>query len=137
MEIRMRYKTRQLKELCDFLEETSGRHFTVGDVMAYFKEMQIPIAKTTIYRRLENLVETGIIKKYFIDEESSTCYEFLGKPAVRKDQYHMKCESCGKLYHLECEEIGALEAHIYEHHKFKVDPMRTVFYGICEECSAK
>ena len=57
-----------------------------------------------------------------------------GDPAVC---YHMKCEECGSLIHLECDAITELEDHIWKDHRFRVDPGRTVFYGLCEECEKK
>jgi Fur family ferric uptake transcriptional regulator len=49
----------------------------------------------------------------------------------------MKCEQCGKLIHLNCDEINAFFEHVSEEHGFVLDPKRTVFYGICNECNSK
>ena len=32
-------------------------------------------------------------------------------------------------------EIEEFENHILSHHNFKVDPAKTVFYGLCENCA--
>ena len=47
-----------------------------------------------------------------------------------------KCEKCGKLIHLHCDELEEIQTHILKEHRFKMDPMRTVFYGLCENCMA-
>ena len=47
---------------------------------------------------------------------------------------HCKCEKCGKLIHLHCDEVESLKKHMMEHHSFEMDSLRTVFYGICNEC---
>ncbi len=133
------YQTKQRKEMLDFLKDRSGEHFTAQEVCRYFKEQGIPIGTTTVYRHLEALRKEGRIKKYVIDEGSCACFEYLGEngegdPAVC---YHMKCEECGSLIHLECDAITELEDHIWKDHRFRVDPGRTVFYGLCEECEKK
>ena len=38
---------------------------------------------------------------------------------------------------MDCHEITELQQHLAEHHHFQIDPLRTVFYGICEACLAK
>ena len=50
------------------------------------------------------------------------------------EQKNCKCEKCGKLIHLHCEDVVKLEQHLMDSHGFRMDPCRTVFYGICEEC---
>ena len=117
-----------------YMEERDGEHFTAADIYQFFKKSGSSIGRTTVYRQLEELVSAGEVKKYVIDENTSACYEYIGGHACHPESYHMKCERCGKLIHLECDEIAALEAHIAEHHDFRLDPLRTVFYGICREC---
>ena len=39
-----------------------------------------------------------------------------------------------KTDHLPCEDVVKLEQHLMESHGFQMDPCRTVFYGICEDC---
>ena len=51
-----------------------------------------------------------------------------------KDGKLIKCEKCGKLIHLHCEDVVKLEQHLMDSHGFRMDPCRTVFYGLCEEC---
>ena len=48
--------------------------------------------------------------------------------------FHCKCEKCGKLIHLHCDEIEEMQMHLFSEHRFKMNPMRTVFYGLCEQC---
>ena len=100
------------------------------------KEGGSSIGTATVYRQLEKLVSEGLLNKYLVDEGSSACYEFVPeKDHLCKERcYHLKCESCGKLIHMECDEVESLMDHIKAHHGFNVNPKRTVFYGMCEEC---
>ena len=69
---------------------------------------------------------------------SSACFEYIGDHGEEYENcYHYKCEKCGKLIHLQCNEIESLKQHMQQHHDFQMDPHRTVFYGICGECSKK
>lgn len=134
MSERTKYKTKQLSELYVFLEETQGKHFTAADVRAFFQKNGSSIGTATVYRRLEALIDEGRVRKYYIDENISACYEYLGQSGDHNLHYHLKCEKCGKLFHLDCGEITHLEEHISNEHNFQIDPARTVFYGVCEDC---
>ncbi len=131
-----KYKTRQRDILLDYLESVPGQHITAGDVCAHFKSCGSSIGQATVYRRLEGLVDEGVLQKYIIDSNSPACFEYVGAAAHRGAEpcFHCKCSRCGKLIHLHCEELGAIGEHLLTHHGFSLDPLRTVFYGLCAEC---
>ena len=120
-----------------------GISYTEGSAMdreiqRFFKEQGITIGTTTVYRNLEKMVEQGLVAKYNVDGTSSACFEYIGDHGEEHENcYHCKCEKCGKLIHLQCNEIESLKQHMQQHHDFQMDPHRTVFYGICGECSKK
>lgn len=129
------YKTKQRDELRTYLESVPGRHITAGDVCEYFRNSGKPIGMATVYRQLEKMVDEGIVTKYNIDANSPACFEYLGNHLSEETCYHCKCESCGKLIHMHCDELPELQKHILEHHGFAIDPVRTVFFGLCQECA--
>ena len=136
MNPRSKYRTKQREILLEYLETVPGVHITAGDVCDHFKAQGSPIGQSTVYRQLESLVDEGIINKYIIDGSSPACFEYI----VADDHtdaeicFHCKCEKCGKLIHLHCDELEGIQAHLYDEHHFKIDPMRTVFYGLCDQC---
>ena len=139
MTIRPKYRTKQREILIEYFRRKRGTHLTAGDVCRYFKEQGISIGQSTVYRHLESLVDDGIIKKYVIDCNSPACFEYSGEEYDEKKDccFHCKCEKCGKLIHMHCEELEEISHHLLKEHKFKLNPMRTVYYGICEECVEK
>ena len=135
MPIKKSYSTRHQEELLNYMKESAGTHVTAGDICMHMRASGSNIGTATVYRHLEKMVEEGIVNKYIIDEGSSACYEYVDGCDKAGLCYHLKCQECGKLIHLGCEEISALNDHIKEHHGFTINPRRTVFYGVCEECS--
>ncbi len=132
------YKTRQQELLFSYLREMQGKHFTAEDVRAHFEAKNISIGIATIYRQLEKLVNDGKIQKYFIDDHSAACFEYAGENCDASEQhFHLKCELCGRLIHLECEELEELGGHLKTEHGFVINPLRTVFYGVCTDCVSK
>ena len=135
MSTQSKYKTKQRDILLKYLQKSTG-HITAGDVCEYFKEQGSSIGQSTVYRQLESLVDEGIINKYIIDGTSPACFEYIGDTCHTDDSvcFHCKCEKCGKLIHMHCDELEEIQHHLYEEHHFKINPMRTVFYGVCEDC---
>ena len=113
-----------------------GQHVTVQEIREYFKDREIAVGTTTIYRQLEKMVKDGLVEKYVVEGTNSACFEYIGESETSDYEscYHCKCEKCGKLIHLHCEDVVKLEQHLMDSHGFRMDPCRTVFYGICEEC---
>ena len=90
----------------------------------------------TVYRNLERLEEEGIIARTSIEGTSSICYRFL--PDAPEDVYFfLKCEECGNLSPIDCGELQKLYEHVIEHHHVRINPTKTVLYGLCEACLAK
>ena len=131
------YKTKKKEELLECVEDTRGQHFTAADICNKMRKNGSTIGTATVYRQLERLVEEGVISKYFIDESSSACFEYMDPDDHQKHApcYHCKCEKCGKLLHMDCSEITELTEHLRSEHGFTIDPLRTVFYGVCAECA--
>lgn len=130
------YKTKQRALLCAYLKTVGQAHVTVNDVYEYFRGQGVQMGTATIYRQLERMVDEGLVNKYNIDAGSPACFEYLGERPVCPDTvcFHCKCEKCGRLIHLHCDVIKGLKQHVEAEHGFVIDPRRTVFYGVCEEC---
>ena len=80
-------------------------------------------------------MEQGEIRKYIMDEKSSACYQYVEEHATCPLHFHLKCVRCGRLIHTDCSYLQQIDQHILEHHGFHVDHSKTVFYGVCQECS--
>ena len=136
MNQKVKYMTKQRRLLLEYLQTLPGKHITANDVCSYFEEKGSGISKATIYRQLEYFVDEGIINKYIIDGNSPACFEYVGTNEHEDTDicFHCKCEKCGKLIHLHCDDLEEIQVHLLEKHRFKMNPMRTVFYGLCEQC---
>ncbi|MDR1580564.1 MAG: transcriptional repressor [Synergistaceae bacterium] len=132
--------TRQKKLILDCLASDAGRHFTADEIVDILKSRRTPVAKSTVYRSLAVLEESGEVRKYFLSEFNSACYQFVADAKTCAEHYHLMCVLCGKVVHFESAELGRAFQEIKSAQKpggFFVDGRRTVFYGQCGECSAK
>lgn len=129
-------KTKQRKTVQACLETLPGVHVTAGELYEKLKQEGISVGQTTVYRQLESLVDEGIVNKYFVDDNSPACFAYIGGDGRKgpDECFHCKCEKCGRLIHLHCDELSGIASHLFSEHHFKMNPMRTVFYGVCEDC---
>ena len=131
------YKTKQRSAILDYLIEHKDSHVTVNNISDYLEQDGTHVGITTIYRHLDKLLEQGLVRKYTVDGTTSACYQYANIDEKCHQHFHMKCEDCGRLIHLNCSHINELCSHIFDEHGFTVDLYRTVFYGICRECSER
>jgi Fur family ferric uptake transcriptional regulator len=129
------YSTRQGRLLVDYLASLKGVHVTADDIAAYFRqEGRQPIGLTTIYRHLERLVHAGTVRKYLPAGGESACYQYMDSDEACAEHFHLKCEQCGRLIHLRCDLLDKIREHIKKEHRFRINVLKTVFYGECGDC---
>lgn len=130
-----KYNTRAINEIEEYMFSRQGEHLTISQIYDHFVDSGSPIGKTTIYRKMEALIDAGLVKKHIIDKNNSAYFEFVGNDCSEDDtSYHLMCEKCGKIIHFHCTEATTLWKHLSEEHNFQIDTQRVVLYGICDVC---
>ena len=128
------YRTRQQRELLQYLRATPGMHHTAAEIHEHFNGGERPIGMATIYRQLERFVDEGIVRKYVLETGDGACYEYEQEADECLSHFHCKCEKCGRLIHLECADLEEIRTHLLRHHGFDWHAGKTVFYGLCDAC---
>ena len=76
----------------------------------------------------------GLVHKLVTDE--GACWQYCDCHAHR-DCILLKCEVCGAIQHMDCAHLGELYQHVLQRHHFRINPRRTLFYGLCDRCSGE
>jgi Fur family ferric uptake transcriptional regulator len=134
--VKNKYNTKQREKILDFLKENKDLNITADEILKHFSSIGDNIGKATVYRFLNDLVEENIIKKYRVEDRNCSCYQYI-EDRHCNEHYHLKCKNCNKIIHLECEEFKDLQEHIATEHNFRIDNVKTVLYGMCDECYEK
>lgn len=131
------YHTRQQKVILQFMESMDQTYITVGQIAEYLKEQGESVGLTTIYRHLDRFLKEGIVQKIVLDGNSGACYQYIKSNEDESNQFLLKCEDCGGILNMDCGHMKELYSHVLEEHHFNVNPHRTMFYGVCENCLSK
>lgn len=127
------YNTKQRESLLRFLESNGDRHFTAAQIESELAVIGEKLGKATVYRRLERLVEDGLVRRFIADDGKVCCYQYAGGEGC-KNHFHLKCTKCGDLLHVECDYLDRMQEHIFEHHGFTVEKEKITICGVCEKC---
>jgi Fur family ferric uptake transcriptional regulator len=131
------YKTRQRELIWEYLRANSDRHVGAQDIVEHLRRQGTAVGKSTVYRALDRLVEQGVLRRFYLEEGMSACYQLILENGRCHEHFHLKCLSCGRLIHMECSLLQEIQGHILEEHRFRIDQSKTVFYGLCEDCEKK
>ena len=129
------YRTKQAEKILTYLQMMAGKHVTAKDILEYFSRPEDSIGIATIYRHLDKMVEQGAVKKYILDSNTAACFQFIVLEGQGSEHFHLKCEKCGKLIHFDCVEFAKMQEHLAKKHGFAVNSLKTVLYGLCNECN--
>ncbi|MDR2091524.1 MAG: transcriptional repressor [Clostridiales bacterium] len=132
------YNTRQGKCISDILKSDPSRHFTVEELGLRIAALGLSVGQTTIYRRLEKLVNQGEVIKYELPGGGGARFQYAGGGGGgAAEHYHLVCTRCNAVEHLECGHADELTEHLKKAHDFIIDKRKTVFFGHCSRCKAE
>ena len=124
------YMTRQQRAVLEGVKASPEGCATAAELTEQLHREGQPIGLTTVYRQLERLAQQGLVHKAVTDQ--GAYYQYCGHD--EGSCFLLKCEKCGCIRHLDCSHLGALNQHLEREHHFRIDPRRTLFYGLCESC---
>ena len=129
----MSYKTSQRTQLYDFLKRNPHTCFTARQIADALSSSGADISISAIYRNLSALSQEGTIRKSVQKDKREAYYRYVDSEACR-DEIHITCSECGKIFHMDHRLCTLLEDHLMNGQGFMLDKSRTVIYGICDEC---
>lgn len=131
------YNTKQREAILNYIISLNNTHVTAAQIAEHFQKEDVPIGRTTIYRYLDKLTESGELRRYTTDGISGACYQHINHIENCAIHLHLKCEECGELKHLECNTLHEIQKHVFDQHAFEVNALKTVLYGTCYNCMKK
>jgi len=138
---------REVEQFCNYLKKkdlkltpqrlriaetvfNTHKHFTAEQLYASVKKVEPLVGKVTVYRTLEQLVESGMVDELSI-KKGVASYEHV---AGHGHHDHLICLNCGRIDELSSERLEKLKKEEAEARKFEVVSHSLKIYGYCPDC---
>ena len=103
-------------------------HPTADEVYSRVRQRIPRISLGTVYRNLEILTQSGMIRKL---EVAGAQKRFDGKLG---QHYHLRCMRCGRVDDAPGETLTSVERHVERKSEYEILGHRLEFIGLCPDC---
>lgn len=105
-------------------------HFDADELLFKLKDKGAKISRATIYRTLELLVKSGMVRRVHLGEDHYH-YESVGQGSHHD---HLVCTTCGNVIEFQDESLTARQREICAEHKFSPTFTNLQILGVCHRC---
>jgi Fur family transcriptional regulator, ferric uptake regulator len=109
---------------------SSEEHFGADELHLRFVKNHLPVSRATIYRTLEHLVKSGLVRRIYLDQKRA----FFEKVHGREHHEHMICLSCGKVIEFTDNPLEERQELVCRQLRFKPLRHSLRIVGLCEAC---
>ncbi|MDX1582803.1 MAG: transcriptional repressor [Thermoanaerobaculia bacterium] len=109
-------------------------HFEADELLFRMKEKDVKISRATIYRTLDLLVKSGMVRRVHLGED-----HFHYERVTRDDQHHdhLVCTTCGAVIEFHDEKLEKRRFKICEENGFEPTFHNLQILGVCRRCQKK
>ena len=108
-------------------------HFEADELLFKMKEKSTKISRATIYRTLELLVRSGMVRRVHLGEDHYH-YEYV---SGNSHHDHLICTTCGSVIEFHDPALEARQLEICERKKFTPTFHNLQILGVCDACRRK
>ncbi len=108
-------------------------HFEADELLFKMKEKHVKISRATIYRTLELLVKSGMVRRVHLGEDHYHYEHVTGN----SHHDHLICTTCGSVIEFHDPVLEARQREICEKKKFLPTFHNLQILGICDACRRK
>ena len=108
----------------------SDEHLSVDEIQRRLSERGERVGTATVYRTLEVLVESGLVRAHDFGEGFKR-YEPMPAQAHHE---HLICVRCGRVVEFANERLERMLPIFADEHGFQHQHHRVEIYGVCREC---
>lgn len=108
-------------------------HFEADELLFKMKEKSLKISRATIYRTLELLVKSGMVRRVHLGEDHYHYEHVTGN----SHHDHLICTTCGNVIEFHDEALEQRQREICERKKFTPTFHNLQILGVCDACRRK
>jgi len=131
------YKTKSREEIMAYLKSHTEQRFTAREIFEAVSEQTEGINRTTVYRNLDRLCETGDLLRFKEPNQDSWYYQYSSEHDHCDEHMHAQCSACGRIFHLEESFVDIFEKRVLDEYGLVIDPSKSIIIGKCDKCRGK
>ncbi len=126
------YRTRTSELTLEFIKSKNERGFTAAELSDFLKKNGLDVNKTTVYRNLDRLTESGSLVKHKSHVSDGYVYQQADEDCA--EHIHFQCSRCGSVIHLSDRSTVSFLTEISEKLGFEIDMTCSSLNGLCRKC---
>ncbi len=107
-------------------------HFEADELHGRLRETDSQASKATVYRTLELLVDSGVLRQVSLGERHAHYEHAFG----HRHHDHLVCVQCGRVIEFSSPDLERIQEGICRRHHFTPLGHRMRIMGLCQRCSA-
>ncbi len=131
------YHTKTTDLISQFIQTKEDCSFTAGELSSFLKEHGVVVNKTTIYRNLEKMTESGRLIKHKSMISDGFVYEAAEEENHCAEHIHFQCCKCGSVIHLSDKKTEEYLKNLSEELGLQINMNLSSLNGICQKCRSK
>lgn len=108
-------------------------HFEADELLFKLKEKQVKISRATVYRTLELLVKSGMVRRVHLGEDHYH-YEYVSQNSHHD---HLVCTTCGDVIEFHDPVLEARQQEICDGQRFTPTYHNLQILGVCDSCRSR
>lgn len=112
---------------------STHRHFEVDELFIRIRTRDKRLSRSTLYRTLKLLVESGLLKEVILGEKHRHFEHMFG----HDHHDHLLCLRCGRIIEFTNQLIESWQAKVCKKHRFHPQSHRLQISGYCQKCQKK
>ncbi len=110
----------------------SNTHLNAENLYILLQNKNRKISRATVYRTLELLVDSGLVRKAVFDNHIASFEKYFSD----RDHGHFICTQCGKIIEFYDQKLQALHRKLEQKLAVKIINHTHQVYGKCKDCTS-
>lgn len=131
------YHTKTADLISQFITQNREHGFNAASLYDFLKDNGLDVNKTTVYRNLDKLTESGKLIKFKSPVSDGFVYQQSEEDGQCDSHIHFHCNKCGSVIHLSDEATSGYLKSISDSLGLVIDLSTSSLNGLCQKCRKK
>lgn len=128
------YHTKTSDLIAQFIQTKMDHGFTAAELSAFLKKNGVDVNKTTVYRNLDKMTESGKLTKHKSMVADGFVYQTAEEDSHCEEHIHFQCCKCGSVIHLSDKKTEQYLKALSKELGLQINLNLSSLNGLCQKC---